>query len=331
MPCFFPNQAFRSVNFTKLGKRAITFDVREAWSSEVLSLPCGQCKGCRLERSRQWACRCIHEASLHRRNCFITLTYSPDNLPVGNTLVIEHFQKFMKRLRKKFGNGIRFFHCGEYGERTGRPHYHALLFGFDFPDKYYFKTSPSGEKLYRSPSLEKLWKFGYSSIGAVTFDSAAYVARYVLKKINGKLEDAGFYAIDYDKVDLIPFVTFDPFTGELLSRKPEYCTMSRRKAIGRSWLDVYFSDVYSHDSVILRGKKMRPPKYYDRVYEVLFPDDFEEIKAKRAEDSRKREADHMALFPDPHLRLMHLDVLRRSKDLSLKLLPRNLDGVVYDC
>lgn len=315
MPCFFPNQAFRSVNFTKLGKRAITFDVREAWSSEVLSLPCGQCKFCRLERSRQWALRCVHEASLHERNCFITLTYSPDKLPKGNSLVLDHFQRFMKRLRKKFGNGIRFFHCGEYGERFGRPHYHALLFGHDFSDKYYFKTSSSGEKLFRSPSLEKLWKYGYSSIGAVSFDSAAYVARYVLKKINGKLSDAGFYLVD----DIIDFDT-----GEIFSRKPEYCTMSRRKAIGKSWLEKFTSDVYPHDAVYLKGRKMRPPKYYDRVYEAMFPMDFEEIKAKRVEDTAKREAEHMALFPDSHLRLMHLDVQRRAKDLSLKLLPRVL-------
>lgn len=323
MACFFPMQAFRSKHLTKNGKRGITFDVRDSFSSEIISLPCGQCKACRLERSRQWAIRCMHEASLYSSNCFITLTYSSENLPKGNSLVLKDFQDFMKRLRKKYGNGIRFYHCGEYGEKYGRPHYHALLFGHDFADKRLFKVSSSGEKLYRSVSLEVLWPFGYSSIGAVTFDSAAYVARYVMKKINGKLADAGFYLVD----DIV-----DSDTGEVFSRKPEYNTMSRgckslkTGGIGKAWLDKYRSDVYPHDNVILKGRKMRPPKYYDRVYEHDYPDDFAEIKAKRSEDMIKSGEQTLIDFPDAHLRSLHLDVLRRHKDISLKLLPRSLDN-----
>ena len=114
-------------------------------------------------------------------NCFITLTYSNQHIPADGSLDVRVFQKFMKRLRKRFGDGIRFYHCGEYGSLLGRPHYHACLFNFDFPDKYLWKEN-NGQKLYRSPSLEELWPYGYSSIGTVTFESAAYVARYILKR-----------------------------------------------------------------------------------------------------------------------------------------------------
>ena len=118
MTCYHPIEAWRVHGDTKL--RFVfnnSLDVKEH-----LYVPCGQCVGCRLERSRQWAIRCVHEAQMHRSNCFITLTYSPDFLPDPPSLNLRDFQLFMKRLRKRFGDGIRFFHCGEYGEQCGRPH-----------------------------------------------------------------------------------------------------------------------------------------------------------------------------------------------------------------
>ena len=225
-----------------------------------------------------------------------------------------------KKLRKRFGNGIRFFHCGEYGSKFGRPHYHALIFGFDFPDKYFWKMS-NGMPLYRSNALEELWTYGYSSIGSVTFESAAYVARYVVKKITGDMADKYYLQDDIVDVD----------TGEVMRRKPEYCTMSRgckklgTGGIGKSWFDDYFEDVYPHDFLYLRNRKMKPPKYFDSMYEAYFPHDFEEVKAKRLEDAAKREADFVNAFPDAHLRLMHADVLRRHKELSVKRLVRCVD------
>lgn len=280
MPCFHPLAAWRSLHANKLtGKRTISFNSREPGSVESIPVPCGQCIGCRLEKSRQWAVRCVHEASLHEQNCFITLTYKDEHLPEHGTLVKKHFQDFMKRLRKQFGSGVRYYHCGEYGETFARPHYHACLFNFDFPDKLLWKTSsaktgrPGGVKLYRSESLERLWPFGFSSIGDVTFESAAYVARYVTKKITGPMSAQHYEKLIAD-------------TGEVISRQPEYATMSRRPGIGKNWITQYMSDVYPSDEVVLRGKKFRPPKYYDNAYEVAFPSDFASLKFERVQNAK---------------------------------------------
>lgn len=185
MPCYSPLEAWRPDPVTN-DKRLIFryHPARCSSPSPDLYVPCGQCLGCRLERSRQWAVRCMHEASLYDRNCFITLTYDDDNLPADRSLHYSHFQLFMKRLRKAHGDGIRFYMCGEYGEKKGRPHYHACLFNFNFDDLTLWQER-RGTKLYRSKSLERLWPYGFSTVGGVTFQSAAYVARYIMKKVTG--------------------------------------------------------------------------------------------------------------------------------------------------
>ena len=151
MPCYHPLSAYHIVPQSGNDFRGeISFpEPKTNLQYHQVNLPCGQCVGCRLERSRQWAMRCVHESQLYEKNCFITLTYNNDFIPPGNTLVVKHFQDFMKRLRKKYGDGIRFFHCGEYGEKTGRPHYHAILFNHDFDDKYYWRTTKLKHKCYR--------------------------------------------------------------------------------------------------------------------------------------------------------------------------------------
>lgn len=236
------------------------------------NIPCGQCIGCRLNYSRQWAIRCIHEAQMHKNNCFITLTFSPEALAARKnpqSLEMREFQLFMKRLRKKYGEGIRFFHCGEYGEKNKRPHYHALIFGHDFNDKQLWNQK-NGIKLYISDELKELWPYGFSTIGDVTFESAAYCARYVLKKVTG---DA---AADH-------YTYTEPETGEVINIKPEYCTMSRKPGIGYNWLQKYKSDVYPHDYVVIRDKiKVKPPKYYDSL---LSEAELNIIKTKRIKDS----------------------------------------------
>lgn len=240
------------------GKYPISFKPCNS-SLPPITIPCGQCRYCRLEKSRQWALRCIAEASLWPQNCFITLTYAPEYLPKDGSLVKKHFQDFMKRLRKKYGAGIRYFYCGEYGALKGRPHYHALLFNFDFPDKELHSVSKSGALLYCSPSLNSLWPFGYSTIGNVTFESAAYVARYVMKKVTGKQKN-------------------DYYGGRL----PEFCDMSRRPGIARGWYEQYKKDVFPHDCVILpNGKKCKPPKYFDKLLETENLDLFEAVKDNR--------------------------------------------------
>ena len=187
MPCYKPLDAWRPDDSTGSKKLIFSYNAKHCKSViPDLQVPCGRCVGCRLERSRQWAIRCVHEASLHKRNCFVTLTYNDVNLPEDRGLHYKHFQDFMKRLRKKYGEGIRFYMCGEYGEQLGRPHFHACLFNHDFDDKKLWKTTDSNSKLYRSKELEELWPFGYSSVGDVNFESAAYVARYIMKKVNGE-------------------------------------------------------------------------------------------------------------------------------------------------
>lgn len=213
-------------------------------------IPCGQCVRCRLERSRGWAVRCMHEASLHQENCFITLTYNDANLPEGLSLRHEDFQGFMKRLRSRFfSSKIRYYMCGEYGENTGRPHYHALLFNFDFADKLYFKRV-GDNVLYTSRVLSELWPLGHSLIGSVTFESAAYVARYCVQQVTGKAAKEHYRVTDAS-------------TGEIFERRPEYNKMSLKPGIGAEWFARFADDVYPADKVISRGKEARPPRYYD--------------------------------------------------------------------
>jgi len=201
--------------------------------------------------------RCAHEAKLYSDNCFLTLTYDDGNLPEHGSLVKDHLQKFMKRLRFRYGAGIRFFGCGEYGDKFGRPHYHICIFNFDFNDRKLFKEH-NGQRYYTSESLSSLWPFGHCIIGDVTFESAAYVARYVTKKLTGALAN-GHY-------------------GPCL---PEFTVMSRRPGIGTDFLEKYRKQIYSADFVVLRGMKMQPPKFYDGKFELTYPSDFKKVKARR--------------------------------------------------
>ena len=185
MPCYKPLRGYRSNTKTQTGKRSIVFNPRHGFIDQPQDVPCGQCIGCRLERSRQWAIRIVHESQMHEQSYFLTLTYNNEFLPKTGSLQKADVQLFMKRLRKKFGKGIRYYYCGEYGEKFHRPHYHLIIFGCEFPDKILWKIE-RGNRLWISEDLNKLWKKGYCSIGMVTFESAAYVARYVTKKITGK-------------------------------------------------------------------------------------------------------------------------------------------------
>ena len=266
MTCFFPLKGFRGPN------GAWVYNASQSPTRVPLVIPCGQCRGCRLERSRQWAVRCLHEAQLWPSNCFITLTYAPEFLPPNGSLVLSHFQKFLKRLRKKYGANIRFFHCGEYGSKLQRPHYHACLFNFDFDDKKLWKVK-NGQKLFTSASLSSLWPYGWSTVGSVSFESAAYVARYILKKVNGDLAEDHYSTIDCD--------------GVVGSRRPEYVTMSRRPGIASGWFEKYGSDVYPSDQVIVRGRPCRPPRFYDNRLKLSDPDTFEIIHAKRLKLAKK--------------------------------------------
>lgn len=274
MPCFRPLDAWQAVSPNANGKRPVAFEPSVHFQNYV-QVPCGQCVGCRLERSRQWAMRCVHEASLYRDNCFLTLTYDDQHLPFDGSLRKRDFQLFMKRFRKKCGSNIRFFHCGEYGEKTRRPHYHACIFNYDFPDKVLYNIR-DGNRLFISPILSGLWPFGFSTIGALTFETAAYTARYIMKKVTGDGAEDHYTVVD-------------PNTGEVYELQPEYTTMSRRPGIGAEWYKRFKSDVYPSDEVVIRGQKMKPPKFYDKLLDKANAGLFEIIKEDRIEGMRKHE------------------------------------------
>lgn len=274
MPCYSPLSAYRQPRGEAGGKSTIVFGREHVQNWDVavpVELPCGQCIGCRLERSRRWAVRLMHEAQLHEASSFLTLTYSDQNVPVDGSLRVEDFQLFMKRLRRGSSSPLRFFHCGEYGERNGRPHYHVCLFGDDFArDRELVRTTKRGDSLYWSPTLTRAWRLGYAWIGDLTFESAAYVARYCLKKA---AVTQGVEGLEARK---------GAYKKWLDGRSPEYVTMSRRPGIGAKWFEKFGREVYPSDSVVMRGQEMLPPPYYDKLLEKVDPLLFENVKKIRS-------------------------------------------------
>lgn len=204
-----------------------------------VQVACGQCVGCRVDRTEDWTTRIMHEVSCHDLNQFVTLTYDDRHLPSNGSLVKEDFQKFMKRLRKQHGK-LRYFAVGEYGDQLGRPHYHAVLFGIDFADKRPHSKNEHGDQLYTSVALDRIWGKGHAFYGKVTIQSARYVAKYCIKKVNGQLADDHYG-----------------------SRIPEFAVMSLKPGIGQSWFDRFSADVYPSDFIVLNGKKRAPPRFYD--------------------------------------------------------------------
>lgn len=291
MKCVSPIKAWNA-GTRENGKARLVFQPTPDKLDAQMLLPCGQCIACRLERSRQWAMRCVHEARSHKETCFITLTYDEDHLPESKTLVKRHLQLFFKRLRKHNGEGIRFFACGEYGELNERPHYHSAVFAWR-PDDLVLYRYVNNLPLYTSDKLSKLWTHGFVTVGDLTFESAAYVARYCLKKVTGKP------AKDY-------------YNG----REPEFTNMSRRPGIGKGYFDTYKRDIYAIDGVIMRnGLKMKPPKYYDYQYGSIQPQHMEQIKCKRKEMQN----------PDED-QWYRLDTRKRLLEAKTKKLKRTLEN-----
>lgn len=299
MPCFHPHE---------VPKRGFT-DLR-------ITVACGQCIGCRLEKTRQWATRCVHEASLHEENAFVTFTYSNEHLPYGGTLDKSHFPAFMKRLRKayshvdEFGNHwarpIRFFMSGEYGDDDRRPHYHAILFNY-YPRDARLARRAAGRKeaLYTSQSLDKLWGHGFCWVGQVSYKSAGYTARYIVKKVTGDPADEHYR-------------TIDPKTGEVHQLLPEFALMSRRTGIGKGWFHKFHTDLYPDDFTISEGRKNgKPPAYYDKLLKRRDATAHEAVKAKRG-----------AKLLDPKVRAnstpARLAVREEVKQAAISLRKRNL-------
>ncbi len=306
MVCYCPLWAFDTGKKTDAGKRQLSFDRRKASKDfpDQIELPCGQCVGCRLERSRQWAVRCSLEAKEYDENCFITLTYKDSKLPLRGSLDVRHFQLFMKRLRKRYcDRKIKVMYCGEYGDEKNsfRPHFHACLFNVDFDDKR-FLFSKNGKKIYTSKTLDEIWEErGWASTAELEFESAAYVARYTLKKVVGQMAD-GHY------------LRFDRETGEFYSLRPEFAFMSN--GIGSTWFRKFGEEVFPSDEVICRGRRMRPPRYFDQLLERADVKLLMELKYDRAKEARKFAYDNT---PDRR-RVRETVQLKR-----LEMLPRNLE------
>jgi len=307
MPCYKPLMALVR-NSPSGGKKSISFlksmpSADTARHGTPTPLPCGQCIGCRLERSRQWAIRITKELKLHDRSSFLTLTYNDTHLPrLPNgkpTLVLEDIQKFLKRLRKQNSpNSLRFFQCGEYGEETKRPHHHMILFGHAFDkDRKKIRDSRSGFPQWESESLTKLWGKGNCTISEVSFETAAYCARYILKKITGKGSRFSYQG-----------------------RKPEFVTMSRRPGIGSGYFDEYKNEIYPNDFIIpdIGRPESLPPKYFDKLLEKVDKPLFDKVKKNRTEG--------LDFWNDPNSTDTRLAIREKIKERLIKnCLPRKIE------
>jgi hypothetical protein len=233
--------------------------------------------------------RCLHEKRVSGPSIFATFTYDDGQVPAGGTLVKRDVQLFLKKLRKAHGAGIRFFGCGEYGGHTLRPHYHLLLFNVDFSDKKFYKKARDGSDLYYSSQLEKLWGFGFCPFGDVTFDSACYVAGYVCDKVTG-----------------------DKAAAHYGGRQPEFALMSRRPGIGKGYFAKFGGEVYAHDSVIINGREVRPPRFYDVEFEKVDPKRMAVLK--RARRRAINRADNTSRRLGVREKVVALNLARNAKE-----------------
>lgn len=210
-------------------------------------VPCGKCMECLISKSNEWAFRVMLEAQFYFENSFLTLTYDNEHLPKDGNVSKRDFQLFLKRLRKfVHPKKIRFFGCGEYGSKGQRPHYHIIIFGYDFIDKYPFSVDKKKNVLFRSESLEKLWPFGFSSIGVLNIDSAKYCAKYLQKDIAGKSKS--------------------------------FLLMSRRPGIGFASFNENWFDT---DKIYVSGKFLKIPRYFLDKFSQKFPGKVFSLKEKR--------------------------------------------------
>jgi len=231
-------------------------------------LPCRQCILCRLEKSRQWATRILQEIPFHDNCCFLTLTYDEKQLPVDGSLNPSHIQTFIKDLRARMDyygkQKVKYFAVGEYGEKFQRPHYHAILFGpfgvHNHDDqRSEEEPSRSGDRQFSHSDFTATWPYGLHRFSEVTFESAAYVARYQLKKVSGADSETHYGG-----------------------RHPEFQRCSQ--GLGKAHLQAWMSDIYPADHVVLPGRgAFLPPPYFDRLLEKVDQRLYEVVKKKRQE------------------------------------------------
>lgn len=262
MSCYHPMPAVRLDS----GDVSLSWGDREKGSR--LQLPCGSCLGCRRDRVMGWSLRCQHEAQMWDSNQFLTLTYDDKHLPPLSILAPRDMQLFLKKLRKHYrGVRVRFFGVGEYGEQSGRPHYHLLLFNLDISDRKRYN-----DEYWTSPTVDKLWGKGQALIGDVTPKSCSYVAGYALKKVRQSERRE-------------PKELIDPDTGECAYYVPPFARMSNRPGIGATWYAKYGTDLH-RGFVPVSGRRMPIPRYYSEKMKVDVPARMEELEQERLERDR---------------------------------------------
>ncbi|AXL14557.1 replication initiator protein [Microviridae sp.] len=284
MTCYRTQTAYYNINENDT---IITFNRKKKHPlKDELKLPCGQCIGCRIDHSRSWAIRAIHEAKQYKENTFITLTFNNESLYQRKnpySLDKKEIQNFIKRLRQSINyKKISYIATGEYGERLGRPHYHLIIFNHQFNNLKKIQTR-SREQLYTSDELEKLWKYGFHSIGKVTYQSAAYVARYNLKKISGKNKSEKYTRLDDNNT--------------IIQIEPEFILTSKAPAIGLNHFKKYYEQIYRNDLIVYQTengiRKTKPPRYYDKKLEQIDPELYETIKQNRKIKSQEIENENL--------------------------------------
>lgn len=327
MACSFPQKGFVGRNGQFVTSRA------HSPTGAPMQIACGRCASCRKKRAAQWATRIMHETQFHEACSFVTLTFNDEHLPSDYSLSVATAQGFIKRLRdhlwRDFKIRISFFLVGEYGsnkqtkkswdgvngEDQGRPHFHVIIFGYDFSDdRVLWRKTNRGDAVYRSELLEKVWPYGFSEIGSVTSGSAQYCARYSFKKIGGAMAES-----HYSRVH--------PITGEVHQVEREFMLCSKRPAIGLRWFQEFEGDAFPSDFVVVDGRKRPIPDYYARKLkgrfassaadpEALVPkDDLHAIAQKRKKNSAAHSSDRT---PE------RLAVLNECEELREKRLERDL-------
>lgn len=236
-------------------------DVSNISFAKTMMVPCGHCIGCRLDHSRKWANRMALEKETYEKAMFVTLTYDNEHLPVCytyndvefGTLVKKDVQDFLKRLRRKLDKHISYYLSGEYGDHTERPHYHAIIFGLgieDLPDAKEEGRNEFGNIWLRSDWLEGIWQNGRVCVSDANWQCMAYVSRYVTKKVIGG----------------------DVRSHQFLGRINEFAIMSKRPAIGLTWLlehaDKIEDDRLTHISIPGKGSVKIPKYFFDKAEEM---------------------------------------------------------------
>lgn len=297
------------------GDLSPVLDVDTGEYQEWFDLGCGQCIGCRLAYSREWANRNVLESLCYDedRNKFLTLTYSNDTVPVGSegnlTTKLDDISDFMKRLRRYYEYnynhyGIRFFAASEYGGDTFRPHYHASLFNLVIPDLKKIANNVRGDCLYTSDLINKIWGKGFVVIGDFSWNTAAYTARYMVKKLKGK--DA---SLEYQALGL----------------EPECTRMSRRPGIGIEWINRRedWMDIYNTDEIVLPSNSskvnaVKPPKSFDMRLKDADPIRYAKIKenrSKAAELSLKAKLDATGYTKNEYFSIAEMSQEAKNKKL----------------